>query len=73
MSVNMADLYGLSSDSYQTMQPTSVSGPTQGSVAPATRSAGGASGSGGSAAVTFTWVGLILVLIAWRLLIVLAK
>ncbi len=72
MSVNMADLYGLSSDAWQTAQPTSVGGPTQGSVAPPTRSPGGTAATNG-AAVTFTWVGLILILIAWRLLISLAR
>lgn len=72
MSVNMADLYGLSSDAWSTLQPTSVSGPTQGSVAPPTRSAAGGSATNGGP-ITMSWMGLVLLLIVWRLIVEFAK
>jgi hypothetical protein len=72
MSMNMADLYGVGSDAWSTLQPTSVTGPNQGSVAPPTRSApGGVATNGGTIAIS--WLGLALAIIAWRLLVEYAK
>ena len=74
MSMNWADLYGLPSDLSVSVQPTSVGGPSQGSVmppsgkVPPTVAAGGA-----STTVAFSWIGLVILLIAWRLLISMAK
>lgn len=72
MSMNMADLYGVGSDAWSTLQPTSVSGPTQGAVAPPTRSAPGGAATNGSG-ITVSWLGLVLLLIAWRLIVEYAK
>lgn len=72
MSVNMADLYGTQSDAWSTLQPTSVSGPTQGAVAPPTRSAAGGSSTNG-APISISFLGLILLLIIWRLVVEWAK
>jgi hypothetical protein len=72
MSMNMADLYGVGSDAWSTLQPTSVSGPTQGSVAPPTRSAPGGSATAGGI-IAISWLGLALLLIAWRLVVEYAK
>lgn len=68
MTVNMADIYGQASDAWSTLQPTSATGPNQGSVAPPSRSAPGGAATNGSP-VTLVFVGFILLLIAWRLLI----
>lgn len=68
MSVNAADLYGMASDAWSTLQPTSVSGPTQGAVAPPTRSAPGGVATNGQP-VTMSWLGLVLLLIALRVFI----
>ena len=74
MSMNWADLYGLPSDLSVTVSPTSVAGPNQGSVMPATGKAPGAIASGGpSQTVAFSWLGLVLLLIAWRLITAMAK
>lgn len=72
MSVNMADLYGMQSDAWSTLQPTSVSGPTQGAVAPPTRSAAGGSATNGGA-ISISWIGLILLIVAWRVIVEFAK
>jgi hypothetical protein len=72
MSMNMADLYGIGSDAWSTLQPTSVSGPTQGAVAPPTRSAPGGSATNGGV-ITISWLGMVLALIAWRLIVEYAK
>lgn len=70
MSMNLADLYGAMSSSASTLQPTSVGGPNQGAVAPVGEKAPMASGGGtpGNAAA-FSWFGLVLLLIVWRVLI----
>jgi hypothetical protein len=74
MSMNWADLYGLPSDLSVTVSPTSVAGPNQGSVVPATGKAPGAVSSGGpSQTVAFSWLGLVLLLIAWRVIAGMAK
>jgi len=69
MSMNLADLYGAMSSNASTLQPTSVGGPNQGSVAPSTErppiSAGAAAGS----AAAISWLGLVLLLVIWRVLI----
>ena len=72
MSMNMADLYGVGSDAWSTLQPTSVGGPTQGAVAPPSRSAPGGSGTA-NGIITMSWLDLVLALIAWRLLVEYAK
>lgn len=72
MSMNMADLYGIGSDAWSTLQPTSVGGPAQGSVAPASKSAPGGSATNGGI-ITISWLGMILALIAWRLIVEYAK
>ena len=74
MSMNWADVYGGPSQMSATLQPTSVVGPTQGSVVPATGKLP-PSGVAGAATtgVAFTWVGLILLLIAWRVLAEMAR
>lgn len=74
MSMNLTDLYGLPSDLSVVVQPTSVPGPTQGSVVPPggkmppTQMAGGSQPS-----MAFSWVGLAILLIAWRILYEMAK
>lgn len=74
MSMNWADLYGMPSDLSVTVQPTSVAGPTQGSVAPPTGKIAPSLGAGGaSATVAFSWIGLVLLLIAWRVIVSMAK
>lgn len=74
MSMNWADLYGLPSDLSVTVSPTSVAGPNQGSVMPVAGKAPGAIASGGpSSTVAFSWLGLVLLLIAWRLITAMAK
>lgn len=72
MSMNMADLYGIGSDAWSTLQPTSVGGPAQGSVAPSAKSAPGGSSTNGGV-ITISWLGMILALIAWRLIVEYAK
>jgi len=54
MSMNYADLYGLPSDLTSTVAPTSVIGPTQGSVVPATgKTAPSAQAGGQTSGVAF--------------------
>jgi len=72
MSMNMADLYGVGSDAWSTLQPTSVSGPTQGAVAPPGRSAPGGSGTT-NGTIAISWLGLFMMLLAWRLIVEYAK
>lgn len=71
MSVNFADLYGKASNTVSTFAATTVAGPNQGAVAPVSGAAGtGAavnSSTGGTPAVA--WLGLFLLLIAWRVLV----
>lgn len=70
MSMNLADLYGSMSSTTATLQPTSVGGPNQGSVAPATERAPMASGGGSPGnTAAFSWLGLVLLLVIWRVLI----
>jgi hypothetical protein len=69
MSLNLADIYGARSNSGVALQPTSVGGPNQGAVAPATEPAPSSNGGGADPAVAFSWVGFVLLLIAWRVLI----
>jgi hypothetical protein len=72
--MNWADLYGLPSDLSVSVQPTSVAGPNQGSVMPPTGKVPPTAASGGaSTTVAFSWLGLVLLLIAWRLLSEMAK
>jgi hypothetical protein len=70
MSMNLADLYGGMSSTTTTVATTSVGGPNQGAVAPASERApmntGGGSPTSGAA---FSWMGLVLLLIIWRVLI----
>lgn len=74
MSMNWADLYGLPSDLSVNVSPTSVAGPNQGSVMPVVGKTPGAVAAGGpSATVAFSWIGLILLLIAWRVIVAVAK
>lgn len=74
MSMNWADLYGLPSDLSVSVAPTSVGGPTQGSVAPPTGKVPPTVAAGGATTtVAFSWIGLIILLIAWRLLSEMAK
>lgn len=74
MSMNWADLYGLPSDLSVTVAPTSVSGPNQGSVVPPAGKVAPVVAAGGpSTTVAFSWIGLIILLIAWRLLVEMAK
>ena len=68
MSLNRADIYGMLSDKSVSIQPTSVAGPDQGSVAPSVGSPASAM-VGTPASAAFTWVGFILALIILRLLI----
>ena len=69
MSMNWADLYGMPSDLSATVQPTSVIGPNQGSVVPPTgKSAPSAQAGGATTGVAFSWVGLVILLIVWRLI-----
>ena len=68
MSLNKSDIYGMIADKNVNLQPTSVSGPDQGAVAPMVGNPPSAlTGTPSSAA--FTWVGFILALIILRLLI----
>jgi hypothetical protein len=69
MSLNAADIYGAMSHTGVALQPTSVGGPNQGSVAPATEPAPSSSAGGSDPAVAFSWIGFVLLLIAWRVLI----
>jgi hypothetical protein len=74
MSMNYADLYGLPSDLSSTVAPTSVIGPTQGSVVPATgKTAPSAQAGGQTSGVAFSWIGLIILLIVLRILYGMAK
>ena len=74
MSMNWADLYGMPSDLSSTVQPTSVIGPNQGSVVPPTgKTAPSAQAGGESSGVAFSWLGLVILLIAWRILAGMAK
>ena len=74
MSMNWADLYGLPSDLSVSVQPTSVGGPTQGSVMPASGKIPPSIAAGGqSTTVAFSWLGLVILLIAWRLITSMAK
>lgn len=69
MSMNLADLYGAVSSTTSTLQPTSVGGPNQGAVATMSETPpSGQTGAQGNAAA-FSWVGLVLLLLAWRILI----
>lgn len=69
MSMNLADIYGAMSSTVATLQPTSVGGPNQGAVATSAEKPPMASpGSSGNAAA-FSWLGLILLLLIWRILI----
>lgn len=69
MSMNLADLYGSMSSQATTLQPTSVGGPNQGSVATTSERApmSGSQATGNGAA--FSWIGLVLLLLIWRILI----
>ena len=74
MSMNYADLYGLPSDLSVTVQPTSVAGPNQGSVVPASgKTAPSAAAGGQTSGVAFSWLGLIILLIVLRVLYGMAK
>jgi hypothetical protein len=74
MSMNWSDLYGMPSDLNATVQPTSVIGPNQGSVVPPTGKAAPSSAAGGqTTSVAFSWLGLVILLIAWRILTGMAK
>jgi len=74
MSMNWADLYGLPSDLSVSVQPTSVSGPTQGSVVPPTGKVPPQTAAGGqNSIVAMSWLGLVILLIAWRILSEMAK
>lgn len=74
MSMNWADLYGLPSDLSVNVAPTSVAGPNQCSVVPAFGKTPGQTASGGpSQTVAFSWIGLVLLLIAWRVIVAVAK
>jgi hypothetical protein len=74
MSMNWSDLYGMPSDLTTTVQPTSVIGPNQGSVVPPVgKTAPSAIAGGQTSAVAFSWLGLIILLIAWRILSGMAK
>jgi len=74
MSMNWADLYGMPSDLSATVAPTSVIGPNQGSVVPPTgKTAPSAAAGGQTTGVAFSWIGLILLLIVWRVLAEYAK
>ncbi len=69
MWMNLADLYGSVSSNAATLQPTSVGGPNQGAVATsAERPPMSTSGANGNAAA-FSWLGLVLLLLIWRVLI----
>lgn len=74
MSMNWADLYGMPSDLTSTVQPTSVIGPTQGSVLPATgKTAPSAAAGGAASGVAFSWLGLVILLVIWRIIAERAK
>jgi len=74
MSMNYADLYGLPSDLSVTVAPTSVLGPTQGSVVPvAGKMAPNAAAGGQTSGVAFSWLGLVILLIVLRVLYGMAK
>lgn len=69
MSMNYADLYGIPSDLSISVMPTAVAGPNQGSVMPPTGKVPPTVAAGGaSSTVAFSWLGLIILLVAWRLL-----
>ncbi len=70
MSMNLADIYGAMSSNATTLQPTSVGGPNQGAVATTAERApmSATSGTNGNAAA-FSWLGLVLLLLIWRILI----
>jgi hypothetical protein len=62
------------SDLTSTVQPTSVIGPNQGSVVPPTgKTAPSAAAGGQTTSVAFSWLGLVILLIAWRILSGMAK
>ena len=69
MSVNLADLYGAMSSTTSTLQPTSVGGPNQGAVATMSETPPMASGGSMGNAAAFSWIGLVILLIVWRVLI----
>ena len=74
MSMNWADVYGMPSDLSQTVQPTSVAGPNQGSVTNPSGSQAPALNAGvATPTIAFTFVGLILLLIGLRLLYEMAE
>ena len=68
MSMNWSDVYGLKSDVEQTLQPTSVGGPTQGSVAPPTRSPATGNVGAPTASTAFSFLTIVLILIIFRVL-----
>lgn len=69
MSMNLADLYGAISSTTSTLQPTSVGGPNQGAVATMSETPPMQSGGAMGNAAAFSWIGLVVLLIVWRVLI----
>jgi len=71
MSVNFADLYGKASNTVSTFAATTVGGPNQGAVAPVAGAAGTGPTTNSSTAGTpaVAWLGLFLLLVAWRVLV----
>lgn len=69
MSMNLADLYGSSSSTSTALQPTSVGGPDQGSVAPMGGVPPSTTSGTSDPRVAFSWLGFILLLVVWRVLI----
>jgi hypothetical protein len=70
--LNKADMYGQASMAWSQVAPTSVSGPAQGSVVPMDKAPPG-SATGVGPGVAFSWLGFVLLLVIWRVLIELAK
>lgn len=69
MSMNLADLYGAMSSNASTLQPTSVGGPNQGAVATTAERPPISAGTGAGSAAAISWLGLVLLLVIWRVLI----
>lgn len=69
MSMNWADVYGMPSDLSVTLQPTSVGGPNQGSVtSPGGTQAPASNAGAATPTIAFSFIGIILLLIALRIL-----
>lgn len=65
--LNVGDVLGLPAWQFQASDPISVGGPNQGFVAPAY--SGPSTGGGGGTAPAFSLLGLVLLLVGWRIVV----